>query len=143
MNRYEPLHATSDLSVSRFDHRPHEAHEDPDEEIATHWAVAFVQSGSFQIFVGGKRLGLRRGSVLLMRPGREFQCEHDESCPTDVCLTIGFEPADVADFEHLWERAEWSARATTTPAWRTSSIGCERPPLATTNSTWSGGHSRR
>ena len=35
MNRYEPLHATSDLSVSRFDHPPHEAHEDPDEEIGT------------------------------------------------------------------------------------------------------------
>ena len=115
MNRYELLHATPDLSVSRFDHPPHEVHADPDDEIGTRWAIAFVQSGSFDIRVDGERLRLRGGSVLLMRPGLEFRCAHAESCPTDVCLTIGFEPSAVASLDHLWERAGWSARASATP----------------------------
>jgi methylphosphotriester-DNA--protein-cysteine methyltransferase len=115
VNRYQLLYATPDLSVSRFDHPPHEAHEDPEEEVGTRWAIAFVQSGCFQIVVAGDRLRLRRGSVLLMWPGLEFRCEHDESCPTDVCLSIGFDSAAVADVEHLWERAAWAARASATP----------------------------
>jgi AraC-like DNA-binding protein len=49
LNRYQLLHATADISVNRFDHPPHEAHEDREEELASRWAIAFVLAGSFDM----------------------------------------------------------------------------------------------
>ena len=115
MNRYELLFATPDLSVSRFDHPPHEAHDDPDEEVATRWAIAFVQSGSFDVVQGRRCVRLQRGSVVLSQPGFMFSCSHHEQCPTDVCLSIGFEPPNVAGSEHAWARAGWAVRRSPTP----------------------------
>jgi AraC-like DNA-binding protein len=115
VNRYALLHGTPDLSVSRFDHPPHEAHDDPEEEIASRWSIAFVQSGSFDIAIDDERRRLRQGSVLLLRPGLRFRCRHVEECPTDVCLSIGFDPDAVADLDHAWDRAGWSTRTSTTP----------------------------
>jgi AraC-like DNA-binding protein len=115
MNRYQLLCATPDLSVSRFDHPPHEAHDDPEEEVATRWAIAFVLSGTFDVAHGGRRVRLQRGSVFLSRPGFTFSCRHHEQFPTDVCLSIGFEPRAVVDSEHAWERAGWAVRRSPTP----------------------------
>jgi AraC-like DNA-binding protein len=115
MNRYELLLATPDLSVSRFDHPPHETHDDPDEEVATRWAIAFVQSGTFDVAHGRQRVRLQRGSVFLSRPGWKFRCGHREPFPTDVCLSIAFEPRNVVDSEHAWTRAGWAVRRTPTP----------------------------
>jgi len=110
LNRYALLHETSDLSVSRFDHPPHEPHEDPDEEVGARWSIAFVVKGSFDIVARGSRRRLRPGSVLLTHPGFAFRCRHPERSPTDVCVSIGFEPRAISDVEHLWERSTWTAR---------------------------------
>jgi AraC-like DNA-binding protein len=115
MNRYQLLFATPDLSVSRFDHPPHQAHDDPDEEVATRWAIAFVQSGTFDVAHGRQRVRLRRGGVFLSRPGFIFRCRHPETSPTDVCLSIGFEPRTVVDSQHAWARAGWAVRRSPTP----------------------------
>lgn len=115
LNRYELLHATADLSVSRFDHPPHEVHDDPDREIASRWAIAFVRAGSFDVVVDGVRRRLSPGSVLLTRPGLEFRCQHADRCPMDVCLSIGFDPSAVSGIEQVWERAGWAARKSATP----------------------------
>jgi AraC-like DNA-binding protein len=115
LNRYELLHATPDLSVNRFDHPPHEVHDDPDEEVARGWGIAFVRAGSFDVVVNGMRRQLFRGSVFLTRPGLEFRCQHGDRCPTDVCLSIRFDPGAVSGMEEVWERAGWSARESATP----------------------------
>ena len=104
MNRYQLLLETADVSVNRFDHPPLEAHEDPEEELASRWAIAFVLAGSFDIELAGKRRRLRPGSVLLTRPDLAFRFRHTEQCPTDVCLSIGFEPDAVSGIEQAWER---------------------------------------
>lgn len=115
MNRYELLHATPDLTVNRFDHPPHEVHDDPEREVANRWAVAFVQSGSFSVAVNGAQQRLKKGSVFAIRPGLEFQCLHSEACPTDVCISIAFNPSAISGVEHVWEEAGWSARESATP----------------------------
>jgi len=112
MIRYQLLHATADVSVNRFDHPPHEAHEDPEEEVGSRWSIAFVLSGSFDVEVASKRRRLRRGSVLLTRPGLVFRCRHADQCPTDVCLSIAFAPDAVSGIEQEWERP---ARVAPTP----------------------------
>jgi hypothetical protein len=103
-DRYQILLETADVSVNRFDHPPDEAHEDPEEELASRWAIAFVLAGSFDIEVKGKRRRLRPGSVLLTRPEHAFRFRHGEQCPTDVCLSIGFGPDTVSGIEEVWER---------------------------------------
>jgi len=115
VNRYELLHATNDFSLSRFDHTPHEVHLDPEEEVGDRWSIAFVVRGSFDVAVGGERVQLGEGGVLLMRPGLRFRCHHAEHCPTDVCLSIGLDAAVVADVEGAWHRPGWSARPSATP----------------------------
>ena len=105
MNRYQLHLETADVSVNRFDHPPHEPHEDPEEELASRWAIAFVLAGTFDIETNGKRRRLRRGSVLFTRPELAFRFRHVEQCPTDVCLSIGFGADDaVSGIERMWER---------------------------------------
>lgn len=115
MNRTTLLHATSDLTVSRFDHPPHEVHHDPEREVADRWGIAFVSAGSFDIISDHTRHQLRAGGLLITWPGLEFRCGHDHHCPTDVCLSVRFEPSAVAEVEHAWLRAGWSARTRPTP----------------------------
>jgi AraC-like DNA-binding protein len=115
LNRYELLHATPDLSVNRFDHPPHEVHDDPEGEVASRWGIAFVRAGSFDVVVDGARRQLSQGSVFLTRPGLEFRCQHGDQCPTDVCLSIGFDWGAVSGMEEAWERAGWAARESATP----------------------------
>ena len=102
MNRSTLLATTADLSVNRFDHPPEEVHHDPDREVAEHWSVAFVESGNFELHCDGHRVALQAGSVLLTRPGLEFACQHGADCPDDVCLSIRFEPAAVAETPDPW-----------------------------------------
>jgi AraC-like DNA-binding protein/quercetin dioxygenase-like cupin family protein len=115
MNRQALLHATPELSVSRFDHPSHEVHHDPEHEVASHWGIAFVESGTFDVHVEGARHRLVAGSVFITRPGLEFRCGHGDECPDDVCLSIRFDDAAVAGNEDAWMRARWLARAAATP----------------------------
>lgn len=111
MNRSTPLFRSADLTVSRFDHPPHEAHDDPDREEADHHGIAFVQEGSFGIGTEW----LHPGGVLLTQPGVAVACRHDSSFPTDVCLAVRFTEAAAGSFEHAWARAGWQARRHPTP----------------------------
>jgi AraC family transcriptional regulator len=115
VNRLTVLHETTDLTVRQFDHPPHEAHEDPEREIATGWSIAFVRRGTFDIMVGRVRHRLVPGSLFLNHPGLAFRCSHGASCPDDVCLSVAFEPAAMVDEEDGWLRAGWSARVAPTP----------------------------
>jgi AraC-like DNA-binding protein len=115
VNRYTTLHSTTDFALRRFDHPPGEVHEDPDQETATAWTVAFVRTGGFGVEVDGARHRLGPRSVLLTRPGLTFRCMHGEECPGDVCHSIAFDPRAVGDAEHAWERAGWAARTLATP----------------------------
>ncbi|MEP6619744.1 MAG: AraC family transcriptional regulator [bacterium] len=90
-------------------------HHDPDWEMASRWAIAFVHAGSFHVIVDGARLRLSAGSVFLQWPGLEFRCQHADECPVDVCLSIGFDAGAVSGVEHAWERAGWAARESATP----------------------------
>src|SRR5690606_10148200 len=115
LNRSALLHATPDLAVSRFDHPPHEAHRDPEREVADGWGIAFVRAGGFDVVVEGTRHRLTTGSVFLTHPGLAFRCQHAEHCPDDVCLTVAFVPDAVAGAEAAWARAGWAARRVPTP----------------------------
>lgn len=101
--------------VRRFDHPPHEAHHDPEREVADGWGIAFVRAGSFDLMVQGTHHRLTTGSVLLTHPGLSFRCSHEARCPDDVCLAVGFEPGAVAGAEDAWVRAGWAARRVPTP----------------------------
>ena len=111
MNRSTTLLDAADLTVNRFDHPPHEAHDDPDREEGRHFGIAFVREGRFGI---GTQW-LRSGAVLLTQPGVAVSCRHDSRYPTDVCVAISFSDAAVAPFEHGWSRAGWHARQRPTP----------------------------
>lgn len=111
VNRSTTLLDAADLTVSRFDHPPHEVHHDPDREEGGHHGIAFVQAGSFGIGTEW----LRPGAVLLTQPGVAVACRHDSSYPTDVCVAIRFDSTAAAPFEHAWARAGWQARTRPTP----------------------------
>jgi AraC-like DNA-binding protein len=120
VNRYTTLLETPDLSLRRFDHPPHEAHEDPDEEVSQRWTIAFVRSGAFEVVASDEmRCGVRQrlvaGSVLLTHPGQRLRCRHDEEWPDDVCLSIAFRDAVASGAEYAWARAGWMARERPTP----------------------------
>lgn len=115
MNRTTVLHTTPDLAVRRFDHPAHEAHHDPDREVAAQWTIAFVQSGTFELEVEGNNHRMVAGSVLIEQPGMAFTCRHGTACPDDVCLAIVFNPGSVSGAEHAWDRAGWTARRSATP----------------------------
>ena len=142
MNRYELLFATPDISVSRFDHPPHEAHDDPDEEIATRWAIAFVQSGSFDVVQGRRCVRLQRGSVFLSQPGFIFSCRHHEDWPSDVCLSIGFEPPNVVGSEHAWRGPDGPYAGRRRRAWRMLIKESVMLQAVVTRSSWSDGRWR-
>lgn len=115
LNRATQLHGTPDLSVSCFDHPPHEVHQDPEREVAERWSIAFVRAGSFDVSVGGGQHRLAVGSVFITRPGLEFRCAHHHESPDDVCVSVSFSPAAVAEAEHAWERTHWWATRVAPP----------------------------
>lgn len=110
MNRATLLHATADLTVSRFDHPAHELHADPEREVATGWHVNFVEAGRFDVIARSQRSRLRGGSVFITRPGLEFRCQHGDACPDDVCISIAFDADAITGHEDAWTRTGWTAR---------------------------------
>ncbi|MBK6495368.1 MAG: hypothetical protein IPG05_09730 [Gemmatimonadetes bacterium] len=98
MNRSTTLLDAADLTVSRFDHPPHEVHDDPDREEGGHYGIAFVQEGCFGIGTAW----LHPGAVLLTQPGVAVACRHDSSYPTDVCIAVRYNEAAAAPFAHAW-----------------------------------------
>jgi AraC family transcriptional regulator len=115
MNRSTLLAATTDLTVSRFDHPAGEAHHDPDREVADNFSIAFVETGSFELECEGRRSTMAPGSVLLTRPGLEFRCRHGAVCPDDVCVSIRFAPSAVAGMTDAWHRPGTVAQRRASP----------------------------
>ena len=111
VNRSTTLLDAADLTVSRFDHPPHEVHDDPDREEGDHYGIAFVQEGCFGIGTEW----LHPGAVLLTQPGVTVACRHDSSYPTDVCIAVRFDDVAAAPFAHAWARAGWQSRRRPTP----------------------------
>ncbi|MEO7997911.1 MAG: AraC family transcriptional regulator [Gemmatimonadaceae bacterium] len=115
MNRTEVLLQTPELSVTRFDHPPQHEHCDPDCETSERWTVSFVQTGSFDVMVAGKRRTLSKGSVFVQRPGLEFRCAHSELFPSDVCASVSFDDSTISTVAAMWNRTGWWARECASP----------------------------
>jgi len=49
----------------------------PYVEVHTGFSLSYVRKGSFGYRIGGKSFELVAGSVLLGRPGDEYQCTHE------------------------------------------------------------------
>jgi hypothetical protein len=60
MNRFTTLVRTPAASLEIFDHPPHGPHRDPDREVSSAHTVSFVETGSFEVNAGRRRLVLGR-----------------------------------------------------------------------------------
>jgi AraC family transcriptional regulator len=78
--------------VSRFDHPSDQEHADGEPEPSTGYAVSFVESGSFEVFRKRSISRLHPGDVLVSYPGVHSKYAHSHRFPTDVCLSLSFEP---------------------------------------------------
>lgn len=56
------------------------------------WSVSYVQRGSFGCRCGGRLHELVPGSVLVLRPGDDYQCTHEHRAGGDDCLAVGLAP---------------------------------------------------
>ena len=92
MNRVIPILATPLVKVARFDHPQGAEHHDPREETADCHSVSFVERGSFVLTARKRESRLEAGMLLVFGPGEAYRCRHQERCPSDVCLSVGYEP---------------------------------------------------
>lgn len=115
MNRHALLHQTAEFALRRFDHAPDQVHEDPDREVAQGWGMAFVQHGSFDVVVNGRRRRHQAGSVFLTHPGMTFRCHHADGCHDDVCLSLAFGEGAVAGLEDTWRHSAICERGSPSP----------------------------
>ncbi|MGH9579264.1 MAG: hypothetical protein ACRD3R_17635, partial [Terriglobales bacterium] len=100
MNRFIPILATPLVRVGRFDHPPGLEHRDPSEEISDCHSVSFVECGSFALSAKRHEWHMQAGMVLASGPGEVYRCRHQERHPSDVCLSVGFEPAFAEETAH-------------------------------------------
>lgn len=56
------------------------------------WSVAYVQRGSFSCRCRGRLHELVPGSVLVLKPGDEYQCTHEHRAGGDDCLAVFLAP---------------------------------------------------
>jgi AraC-like DNA-binding protein len=56
------------------------------------WSVSYVQRGSFSCRCHGRTHELVPGSVLVLRPGDEYQCTHEHRAGGDECLAVFLAP---------------------------------------------------
>jgi AraC family transcriptional regulator len=82
------LLATPDLTVRQVDHPPAIHHRDPEQELATEYAISFVERGSFSIRSRYDSGQLLPGHVFITKPGDLYSCRHADVVPNDVCLSV-------------------------------------------------------
>ncbi len=102
MNRVIPILSTPLVKVDRFDHpqgMEHE-HHDPSEETSERHSVSFVERGSFVLTAKRREWRLEAGMLLAAGPGEVYRCRHQERCPSDVCLSIGYDPGFAEEAMH-------------------------------------------
>lgn len=90
MNRLEHLFRSTQLSVTRFDHQPESIHLDPVEEVCSDYAIHFVEAGSFRLDTQSESFVLSEGAVFTSLPGARHRYSHQESLPSDICLSLVF-----------------------------------------------------
>ena len=56
------------------------------------WSVSYVQRGSFSCRCGGRLHELVPGSVLVLKPGDDYQCTHEHRTGGDDCLAVFLAP---------------------------------------------------
>ncbi|HEX6017275.1 MAG TPA: AraC family transcriptional regulator [Burkholderiaceae bacterium] len=56
------------------------------------WSVSYVQRGSFGCHCCGRLHELVPGSVLVLKPGDDYQCTHEHRAGGDDCLAVGLAP---------------------------------------------------
>jgi len=78
------------------------------------WSMSYVQRGSFSCRCRGRTHELVPGSVLVLKPGDEYQCTHEHRAGGDDCLSVFLTPELVDGF------------APTRGAWPSGGL----PPLA-------------
>jgi AraC family transcriptional regulator len=92
MNLVHTLFKTPSVAVSRFDHPSDQEHADGEPEPSTGYAVSFLESGSFEVVRQRSISRLHPGDVLVSHPGVYSKYVHTQRIPSDVCLSISFEP---------------------------------------------------
>ena len=97
MNRFIPIVTTPLVMVGRFDHPEGLEHSDPTEEVSECYSVNFVERGGFALQSRRREWRLESGMVFASGPEQVYRCRHQERHPSDVCLTVGFEPEFAAE----------------------------------------------
>jgi AraC-like DNA-binding protein len=113
MNRVSALLHTPDIWVSRFDHPADRHHEDPPEERIDEYSISFVETDHFSLTIDGITMRLGPGMVFRTHPGLVFRARHDERCPTDVCLSVGYSTSLIE--ESRWLLGRFGAAAVEAP----------------------------
>jgi AraC family transcriptional regulator len=107
VNRLIRLLQTPAVALEAFEHPADTEHRDPDREVASGFCLNFVDGGSFRVRVPVQP-GAKRGAMstwhmtprtlFVTTPGLMYSCTHDETHPTDRCLSIAYADATV---DHL------------------------------------------
>lgn len=106
MNRSSLLCRTPSAEIFRFDHPPDREHHDSEAEVASWYAVSFLERGSYNLAHRADSWTLVPGDVELTYPDTPVEYRHPSSLPRDVCLTVRFAPEVVAQtFGSLPNRA--------------------------------------
>jgi AraC-like DNA-binding protein/quercetin dioxygenase-like cupin family protein len=73
------------------------------------WSVSYVQRGSFSCRCHGRTHELVPGSVLVLKPGDEYQCTHEHREGGDDCLAVFLTPGLVHELKP--RRGHWMSGA--------------------------------
>jgi len=74
------------------------------------WSVSYVQRGSFSCRCHGRVHELVPGSVLVLKPGDDYQCTHEHRDGGDDCLAVHLSPQQVHELAP--RRGAWASGAT-------------------------------
>ncbi|HVO09043.1 MAG TPA: AraC family transcriptional regulator [Burkholderiaceae bacterium] len=79
-------------------------------EHADGWSVSYVQRGSFSCRCRGRLHDLVPGSVLVLKPGDDYQCTHEHREGGDDCLAVFLTPELVHELAP--RRGAWASGGT-------------------------------
>jgi AraC-like DNA-binding protein len=97
MIRVHEILDTPSVRLAVFDHPPGDEHHDPEQEVAEHHAISFVESGSFDVRVRGELWRFLPGTIFVTERDLGFSCVHDNECPDDRCLSVSYGEQTVED----------------------------------------------
>lgn len=114
VNHLTRLLQTPSVVLERFEHPAHIEHHDPECEVAPRFSMNFVEDGSFRVRPDADR---RRRATWHVTPqtlfvtaqGLAYSCRHDQTHPTDRCLSVAFTEAAVDHLLIAGARADTSA----------------------------------